>query len=268
LFHRIVKYAWLIVHCHKKVGGFPAVPWMPQLFYTSAYIVVAMKEVILSLGGSLIVPNEIDVAFLKKFRALILKHVRKGTRFFIITGGGKVCRDYQAAAGKIVPLSQEDTDWIGIHVTRMNAAFVRLLFKDVAFKHILGNPEARIQLGPKDRVIIGAGWKPGWSTDMDAVLLAKTYKVKTVLNLTNVDYAYDKDPRKFKGAKRLECLTWTRFLRIVGGKWKSGMHAPFDPVASRLAAKLGLKVVITNGRDLRNLDRMLSGQRAKGTIVD
>jgi uridylate kinase len=227
-----------------------------------------MKEVVLSLGGSLIVPDKVDVGFLKKFRALVFRYVKKGYRFYIITGGGRVCRDYQAAANAVRPLSTDELDWIGIHVTRMNADFIRTLFKPYSWKHILGDPAKRMELTKKDRVIVGAGWLPGWSSDYDSVVIAKTYGVKTVINLTNVDYAYDKDPSKFKGAKRLENLSWKAFIKIVGTKWRSGMHAPFDPVASRFASKKGIRVIITNGRDLKNLERHLQGKAAKGTVIE
>lgn len=226
-----------------------------------------MNEVVLSLGGSLIVPDGIDVLFLKKFRSLILKHVKKGTRFFIITGGGKLCRDYQAAADKIRPLSESEKDWVGIHVTRLNANLIRTLFKPLSWKHILGDPQKRMVFGKKDMVIVGAGWAPGWSSDYDAVLIAKTYGVDTIINLTNVDYAYDKDPRFFKSAKRLKAVSWPAFKKVVGRSFRSGMHVPFDPKASALASRLGLTAVITNGRDLRNLDKLLRGLPAKGTVV-
>ena len=62
------------------------------------------EAVILFVGGSLIFPDEIDIGFLKDFKSLILKHVKKGKKFVIITGGGKICRKYQNAAGSITPL--------------------------------------------------------------------------------------------------------------------------------------------------------------------
>ena len=226
-----------------------------------------MNAVVLSLGGSLIVPDGIDVEVLTKFRQLVLKHVAQGTRFFIICGGGKTCRNYQAAASALVPMNKEDLDWVGIHVTRMNAAFVRMLFKGVAFKHIIGDPTKKVRLGQKDMVVVGAGWEPGWSTDFDAVMIAKTYGVDTIMNLTNVDYAYDKDPYKFKDATKLIDISWRAFRKIVGDTWTPGMNAPFDPIASKQAEKLALKVIITNGRNLDNLERHLVGKPASGTVI-
>ena len=42
-------------------------------------------DIVISLGGSLIVPDHIDVEFLKRFERLIAKHVKKGKRFLLKT---------------------------------------------------------------------------------------------------------------------------------------------------------------------------------------
>ena len=54
------------------------------------------KTVIIALGGSIICPQpgKINIKFLKKFKKLILKYLKRGFRFIIVTGGGKVCRVY------------------------------------------------------------------------------------------------------------------------------------------------------------------------------
>ncbi len=100
------------------------------------------KEIIIiSLGGSLIVPNEIDFNFLKNFRKLILKYLKKEKRFIIISGGGKTARNYQNAISKVVKITKEDLDWIGIHSTRLNAHLLRTIFRDWAYPKIITNPQ-------------------------------------------------------------------------------------------------------------------------------
>lgn len=224
-----------------------------------------MLSFVISLGGSLIVPREIDVRFLKSFKLLIEKHLKLGKRFFIITGGGKIARNYQRAANDIVKLTRDDLDWLGIHATRLNAHLLRTIFRKVAYHRIIKNPNERFRTNKK--IIIAAGYRPGCSTDYDAVLIAKTWNVKTVINLTNVDYVYDKNPKLFKDAKPLKTVSWKQLRSIIGNKWDPGLNTPFDPVAAKLGEKIGLKVVITNGNNLKNLDRLLSGRYFKGTIV-
>jgi len=213
------------------------------------------------------VPNgHIDTKFLKKFKTFITNRTKKGDRFVIITGGGGLAREYQGAAREVTSLTRDDLDWLGIHATRTNAHLLRTIMRDIAQPTIVKDP-TRIKASRKYPVIIAAGWKPGWSTDYVATRIAKRLKAELVINLSNIDYVYTKDPNKFKDAEKIESISWKNFRKIVGNKWDPGLNAPFDPVASRLAANSKIPVTIANGHDLRNLGRILDGESFKGTKV-
>jgi len=224
------------------------------------------EYVVISLGGSLVVPEEIDIPFLKKFHSLVVSQVRKGRKFIIIVGGGKTCRKYQNAAKEITKAKQEDLDWIGIHTTRLNAHLLRTILRNISHPVVIRNYKEKTH--PKKPVIIAAGWKPGHSTDYDATMWAKSFKAKTILNLSNIDYVYTSDPKKYSSAKPIKKIPWKDFRKLVGNKWDPGLNVPFDPIASREAQKSGLKVVIMNGRDLANLENFLGGRHFKGTIIE
>jgi uridylate kinase len=220
---------------------------------------------VISLGGSLLVPGEIDINFLRKFKSIIEREIKVGKKFIIIVGGGKTARNYQNAAKSLTKVSNEDLDWLGIHATRINAHLLLTIFRKYAYYRIIKNPKEKVKF--KEKILIAAGWKPGFSTDYDAVLLAKTYGSDTIINLTNVDYVYDKDPNKFKDAKPFKEISWKDYLKLIDQKWIPGMSAPFDPVASRLAQKLKIKVVIINGRKLKNLKNCLENRKFTGTVI-
>ncbi|XOU94661.1 MAG: UMP kinase [Candidatus Kerfeldbacteria bacterium] len=221
---------------------------------------------VISLGGSLIVPNAIDIIFLKKFRKIIIDKIKKGHRFIIVTGGGDAARKYQNAAKKIAKVSTKDLDWVGIAATKINAELVRVIFNDYAYKEILSNPNIHIKTNKK--ILIGSGWVPGFSSDKDAVLLAKTYGAKTVINMSNISYVYTADPKKVKSAKPIKSMSWKEFLDLTGRKWNPGAHVPFDPEASKFAQKNKMKVIITKGTDIVNLLKILANKRAKGTVIE
>jgi uridylate kinase len=223
------------------------------------------KLFVLSLGGSLIVPDKIDADFLKKFRSLILKQIKKGNRFIIITGGGKICRNYQQTLKSIAQPTSFDLDWLGIYSTRFNAQLVRLMFKNYAHPKIIENTNKKIKF--REKILLAGGWIPGRSTDDDAVRLAKAYQANTIINLSNIDSVYDRDPKKFKNAEKIKQISWNDFMKIVGDKWKPGANLPFDPTAAKLARKFKLKVIITNGKNLKNLQKILNGQRFQGTVI-
>ncbi len=232
-----------------------------------------MKNItIISLGGSLIVPKAgIDFKFLKKFRELIVGQIKKGERFVIVTGGGQTARQYQEAAVKITKLTNNDRDWIGIHATRLNAHLIKTIFRAYAHPRINKNPRTKADIkkhfAKGEKIMLAAGWHPGWSTDYVSTILAERLRAKTVINLSNIKYAYDKDPNKFKNAKKIKEINWKDFRKIVGSKWDPGLNAPFDPIASKHAEELGLEVIIAEGRSIKNLEKIFNKEKFIGTII-
>jgi len=228
------------------------------------------ETIILKLGGSLIVPNGgLDVDYIKKFYTFIRNQVaEKNRRFFILIGGGKLSRHYRDAGAEITghELPNEDLDWLGIHATRLNAHLFRTIFRDLAYPNIIKKYEF-IQK-PNKPIVIAAGWKPGWSTDYDAVILAQDYNIKTVIKMSNADHVYNKDPREFKDAKPFDKISWRQYRAMVGDKWNPGEHAPFDPIAAKLASEVEIRVLYVDGRKIDNVAKALDGEKFVGTIIE
>lgn len=227
--------------------------------------------IVVSLGGSLIVPDGIDWQFLKKFQKIVLGEIKKGKRFVIITGGGHTARVYQKAAEKTIALTKDDRDWIGVHATRLNAHLIKTIFRKVAHPRINKNPRTKEDLhshfSQGEGMMVAAGWRPGWSTDYVGVILAERLGARSLINLSNIKYAYTQDPNKFPGAQKIEKISWKDFRKIVGNRWDPGLNAPFDPVASRLAQKIGLKVIIADGKNIANFKKILSDKKFQGTTI-
>jgi uridylate kinase len=227
--------------------------------------------IVISLGGSLIVPKGIDSSFIIDFRNNIEKLIKEGYRFVIVTGGGKLARSYIQAAEKIDIIDNEEKDWLGVHATRMNAHFIKTVFKDYAHPRINKNPRTKEDLlkefKDEEKIMIAAGWRPGWSTDYVATILAERFGAKRLVNLSNITYLYDKDPNTSFNAKKIEEINWEDFRKIVGDKWDPGMNAPFDPVASKLAQENGLEVAIIGGYNLENIQKYIEGEVFEGSII-
>lgn len=229
------------------------------------------KRTIISVGGSLIVPNGgISVDFLKKLNAFIREKLAQDTsrQFFLVIGGGATARQYRDAGQNVVghELTRDDLDYLGIHATKLNAHLVKTIFRDIAHPYIIKNYE--IIRKADEQVVVAAGWKPGWSTDYDAILLCEDYGVTEVINLSNISEVYDKDPNKFPDAKPFKKLSWDEFRLMIGDEWSPGMHAPFDPIAAKKAQELGVKVVIMSGKNFDNLERYFNGVEFVGTVIE
>ncbi|MEK7624933.1 MAG: UMP kinase [Patescibacteria group bacterium] len=224
------------------------------------------KLIVLSLGGSIIIPpTGFDIEFLKEFRELIIKEVKDGYRFIIVCGGGQTARTYQAAAKEIGTLQPEDVDWMGIHATRLNAHFMRTILRGYA--HPIVGRDYTEKLDWTEPVLIVSGWKPGCSTDFDAVKFAELYGGNTVINLSNVSHIYDSDPNKNPKAKKLEKVSWKEIRKIVGDEWIPGANVPFDPIASKEGEKIGLKVLFAKGTDLIEVEKAIEGREIVGTVI-
>jgi len=207
------------------------------------------EKFVISVGGSLIVPNKgVNTTFLKELNTFIRNQITQNPnrQFFVVTGGGLTARHYRDAGREVVghELTEEDQDWLGIHATRLNAHLLRTIFQDIAHPAII--KDYTIIRKVTEPVIIAAGWKPGFSTDFYAVLLCEDYHIPTVINLSNVDQVYDKDPHKFSDATPIAKISWEEFRLLVGDKWHPGMHAPFDPIAAKKAEELNRKIVTLN----------------------
>lgn len=222
--------------------------------------------VVISLGGSLIIPDGgINHQFLEHFKDLIVSEIKKGKRFIIVAGGGAICRHYQNAAKQIGPINPEDVDWLGIHVTHLNAHLLRTIFRGYSHLKVITHYDKKEEV--KEPITVAAGWKPGHSTDYDAVRHAVSYGADTVINLSNISYVYNKDPNKNGDARPLKKISWDKFRDLVGDTWDPGANHPFDPIASKQAQKAGIKVVVMNGKNLPNFKNFLDGKEFEGTVI-
>jgi len=141
---------------------------------------------------------------------------------------------------------------------------VRSSFGEEAYEKVIHDPNEGIETNR--RIIIGAGFEPGSSTDLRAVQLAKRLGAGQVINMSNIDYVYSADPKKEPDAKKLTSISWSGFRKLVGYKWDPGLNIPFDPIASKEAEQMGLEVIII-GNDMDNLEKVLKGEDFKGTTI-
>jgi len=225
---------------------------------------------VISLGGSIVAPEKVDTEFLKNFVSLIRSFIEKdnNNRFIFVVGGGGPARLYQNAYRDIFnnDIKNEEADWIGIMATRLNAQLIKALMSDYCSQDVVTNP---LEVSPlTGHVLVAAGWKPGFSTDYDAVLLAERFGAEIVINLSNIEKVYTVDPRTDSNAKPIDKITWADFRAMVGDEWVPGKNVPFDPIASRHAEKIGLKVICAAGKNIDNLKKILNGEEFIGTTIE
>jgi uridylate kinase len=226
------------------------------------------KIQVLDLGGSIVAPEVIDTEFLKNLRDFLQSWLEEDAerKIILIIGGGAPARKYQQAYKNTDDApSAEELDWIGVMATRLNAQLMKAVMGDWCQDPVVTDPTAVQTMS--GRVLVAAGWKPGWSTDYDAVLLAEAFGAETILNLSNIKKVYTADPQIDPKARPLDKISWAEYQKMCGETWTPGKNTPFDPVATRKARELKLKVIAADGKDLGNLKRIFREEDFVGTVI-
>ncbi|MCQ2579337.1 MAG: UMP kinase [Treponemataceae bacterium] len=225
---------------------------------------------VLSVGGSIVAPDKPDSEFLKEFAALVRTWLGKNAerKLILVVGGGGPARAYQNAYKSVnedKSAKADEADWIGIMATRLNAQLLRAIFADLCNEPVVYDPTQCSDFS--GQVLVAAGWKPGFSTDTDAVYLAERFGAKTVVNLSNIEKVYTDDPRKNPDAKPLDTISWADFRKMVGDEWVPGKNCPFDPIASKRAEAAGIKVICAGGKNIQNIQNILNDEPFIGTTI-
>jgi uridylate kinase len=224
--------------------------------------------VVLSVGGSVLVTGTEDRSYLEGLAALVR---RLGTEvpLLVTTGGGRTAREY-ILLGRELGLTEVELDEIGIEVTRLHA---RLLAARVGPPCPSRPPttvsEAVHELRQASPVVLG-GTEPGHTTDGVAAMLAVRVRASRLVNATDVDGIYERDPRKDPTARRIERLGWPEFRAMVhaGTSTEAGQNFLFDRLGVDLLARSGIPLFVVDGRDLANLENALKGARFAGSRVE
>ncbi len=229
-----------------------------------------MTTKILSVGGSIIVPDKPDTDFLKSFVSMCTAWLDedKSRRLILVAGGGAPARVYQNAYKEIAGTDADNNaaDWIGIMATRINAQLLKACFGKYCQNDVVYNPTVE-DLKFDGQVLVASGWKPGFSTDTDAVYLGEKFDAKVIVNLSNIEKVYTDDPRKNPDAKPLDTISWEDFRKMVGDEWVPGKNCPFDPIASKKASELGMKVICAGGKNIPNIKAILDDKDYIGTTI-
>ncbi|MGQ9586801.1 MAG: UMP kinase [Thermoplasmata archaeon] len=225
-----------------------------------------MEPVVVSLGGSVLIREEGDTAYLRKL-AKILIGLSSSHKLFVVTGGGRIAR-YYIAAGRDLGADENFLDELGIEVTRLNARLLITALGDRACHVPPRNYDEALQAGRTHSIVVMGGVSPGITTDAVAALLAERVKAKRLVNATSVDGAYSADPKKDPGATRISKMTHKELIALVGSTPAgAGPSVVFDPVGAKVLERSKISLAIVEGRDLANLRDAIEGRAFKGTTV-
>ena len=236
-----------------------------SLFMESKSNLMKKEKIVIALSGSFISPDNANSDFIKKFKSFI-SGLSDKYQFFIVVGGGQTAREYINLLREVKDsVTEDELDLLGIEVTKTNAKLLQILINGNSFEKIITDPENIPNTDAS--IVLGAGWKPGASTDHVALVMAHTLNVKRVINLSNIDYIYNEDPKKNPDAMPMTEMSWSEYLKLLPSQYSAGSNYPFDLIASQKAQKFGIEVVTIHGENLESLGNYLEGREFEGTKI-
>ncbi|MCL6003251.1 MAG: UMP kinase [Thermoplasmatales archaeon] len=217
-----------------------------------------MSGPVISLGGSIF--SKTDEKYLLEF----IKRIKKENEYALVVGGGPIARDEISRLRKI-GAKEYYLDMMGIQATRLNATMVSL-----ALGNLMEVPrsidEAVRQMKLYKRVIMG-GTEPGHTTDAVTLLLAEALNKDTVVNVTNVDFLYDRDPR-LKDANKIERISYSSAIKMITAEKRgAGENFPLDILSLNIARRSSIRIKLVSFKDTSNVFNAINGKKFKGTLV-
>ncbi len=225
-----------------------------------------MDNVVVSLGGSVLIPGEDDAVHLSNLSRLLME-MSAEYRLFLVCGGGKVAR-YYITTGRGIGISERELDELGIMATRINAKLVSLSLGEMAIDTIPITIEEAERAGSSGKIVVMGGTVPGHTTDAVSAMLAEKVGAVRIVNGTSVDAAFTADPKMVRDAKRLGTITHEELNRLVSHEMHcAGPSHVFDPLGASIAARANIPIYIINGRNMKEMRAAIQGKKIKGTLV-
>jgi uridylate kinase len=225
-----------------------------------------MEKVVVSLGGSILVPGDDDARYLRDL-ATLLQELSSRVKLFVVTGGGRIAR-YYIETGRSLGIRERTLDEFGIAITRVNARFLAAIVGSRANRDPATSYAEAVRLAKRFPIVIMAGTSPGHTTDRVSASLARLVRADRIVNATSVAGVYSADPKKDPTARLLERVRFEQLVALSGGKHDAaGPSVVFDPIAARVLARIRIPLSVVHGRDLRALRASILGEPFHGTRV-
>ncbi len=224
-----------------------------------------MKKIVISLGGSILVPS-LESNRIEKYRDL-LRNLSEKYQLFVVIGGGGEARRYISAA-RSLGIDEATSDELGILITRINASLLLWSLSDLAYPDVCENYTDALKAAESKKIVVMGGVTPGQTTDAVSAVLAERAKAGLLVNLTSVDGIYTEDPKKNSNAAKISHMTPNQLVDIVsGGAMGAGSNNVIDLVAAKIIQRSGIPLIVLDGTNPKALEDALLKGTFSGSVV-
>lgn len=224
-----------------------------------------MKKIVLSLGGSILVPS-LESNKIEHYRD-VLKEISSKYQISVVIGGGGEARRYIGAA-RSLGIDETTSDELGILITRINASLLCWALGDLAYPAVAENYTDALKYAESGKIVLMGGVTPGQTTDAVSAVLAERLRADLLINLTSIDGIYSKDPKNNKDAVKFDSITPEKLIDIVSaGTMGAGSNNVIDLVAAKIIQRSRIPLLVIDGKDPENLKNVLLKGKLFGSVV-
>jgi len=221
------------------------------------------KRIVIKLSGRIF---GMDNAKMLKDYASFLVKISKICQPIIVAGGGNIARHYIAHA-RSSGADESTLDELGIEISRLNAKLLIYALKNKAYSHPPTTLQEVRHAVDDGLIVVAGGLHPGQSTNGTAALIAEKINAEQFLNATDVDGVYDRDPNKFKNAKKFKRIELKNLRNmLVHEDSLAGGYDLMDIVALKIIERSKIKTRILKA-DLKTLEKAIKGMDVGTEIV-
>ncbi len=224
-----------------------------------------MDKVVVSVGGSVLIPGRDDSEYIARLAA-VLTLLKSEVQLAVVCGGGSTAR-YYASTGRELGGCERDLDIMGIGATRLNAQLLGLALGDMP-ERVCESAEETAAASAPGRIVVMGGTEPGHTTDAVAAMVARAMGADRIVNASNVDHVYTDDPRSNPAAERIDRMTVDRLGELVYKEHGASKSSVFDPMGVDIARESRIDILMVDGRNLDALRAAILGEPFEGTFVD
>jgi uridylate kinase len=223
-------------------------------------------RIVVRIGGS-VVASPINTELMSQYADIIKTIENQGHEVAVVVGGGALAREFIGIA-KNLRLDMTAQDEIAISCSRLFAQLFLKKFGESACSKVAITLDDAAQCLAEGKIVVMGGLKPGITTDTVAALVAERVNAELLVKGTDQDGVYDKDPRKFPDAVKLDKLSIDDLAKVFGESvHKAGIHQIIDPEAIKVLKRKPLRIIVVNGFKPENLLAAVKGEHV-GTAIN
>jgi uridylate kinase len=224
-----------------------------------------VMRIVLRIGGS-VVASPVNTDLMSKYAEMVQTLKTQGHEVAVVVGGGALAREFIGIAKKL-GLEEQAQDEVAISVSRLFAQLFLKTLGEIGCGKVVVTLDDAADCLNTGKILVMGGLKPGITTDTVAAFVAERVKADLLVKGTDQDGVYNKDPRKYADAVKLDRLSFDDLTEVFSeSKHKAGIHQIVDPEAVKIMKRERMKLIVVNGFKPENILAAVNGENV-GTVV-